>query len=65
MAARLSEHSQDIANEAGSVLDKAMIETVLAHCGGVRRDAARYLGLNRNTLARRLSALGMEGEGGE
>ena len=65
VAARLSEHSQDIANEAGSVLDKAMIETVLAHCGGVRRDAARYLGLNRNTLARRLSALGMEGEGGE
>jgi len=65
VAARLSEQSQDIANEAGAVIDRAMIETVLAHCGGVRRDAARYLGLNRNTLARRLAALGMDGDGEE
>lgn len=61
VAARLAEHSQDIAGETAAVADKAMIETVLVHCGGVRRDAARYLGLNRNTLARRLAALGMDG----
>jgi two-component system nitrogen regulation response regulator GlnG len=65
VAGRLSEHSQDIASDVGAVIDKAMIETVLAHCGGVRRDAARYLGLNRNTLARRLAALGMDGDGEE
>lgn len=61
VAARLSEGSEAIAEEAGRVLDRAMIETVLAHCGGVRRDAARMLGLNRNTLARRMASLGMDG----
>lgn len=65
VAARLSENSQDIANDTGLVVDRAMIETVLAHCGGVRRDAAQFLGLNRNTLARRLAALGMDGGGDE
>jgi two-component system nitrogen regulation response regulator GlnG len=65
VAARLSEHSQDIAGDTAAIVDRAMIETVLAHCGGVRRDAARYLGLNRNTLARRLTALGMDSGGEE
>lgn len=60
VASRLSDQSEAIADEAGNVVDRAMIETVLAHCGGVRRDAARFLGLNRNTLARRMAALGMD-----
>ncbi len=63
VAARLSEGSEAISEEAGQVVDRAMIETVLVHCGGVRRDAARLLGLNRNTLARRMASLGMDGGG--
>lgn len=62
VAGQLSANSQDIASQTGLVVDRAMFETVLAHCGGVRRDAARYLGLNRNTLARRLAAQGMSDE---
>ncbi|WP_158291636.1 response regulator [Marinicauda algicola] len=41
-------------------VDAALIRAALAHCGGVRRDAAALIGWNRNTLARRIEALGLD-----
>ncbi len=58
-AARLAENVDDLHGEATAELDRALIEAALAACNGVRRDAAARLGLNRNTLARRMAALGM------
>jgi two-component system nitrogen regulation response regulator GlnG len=59
-AARMGEGSAAPAEEAARIVDGALIEAALALSGGVRRDAAVRLGLNRNTLARRLSALGLD-----
>lgn len=41
-------------------VDAALIRAALAQSGGVRRDAATLLGWNRNTLARRIEALGLK-----
>lgn len=59
-AARLAEGVEDLHGEASAQLDRALIEAALAACNGVRRDAAARLGLNRNTLARRMAALGLD-----
>jgi len=48
---------QEIAALAQLALDRGLIETALNANGGVRQDAAKALGLNRNTLTRRLAAL--------
>ena len=39
-----------------------MIEAALAHTHGLKQDAAMVLGWGRNTLARKMKELGMEGE---
>lgn len=53
----------DIAHEAQLAVDQGLIGAALEATGGIRQDAAKRLGLNRNTLTRRLSALGVdEGE---
>jgi len=49
----------DIANAAQLAVDRGLIESALEATGGIRQDAAKRLGLNRNTLTRRLSALGL------
>jgi two-component system, NtrC family, nitrogen regulation response regulator GlnG len=59
-AARMGEGSAAPAEEAARIVDGALIKAALALSGGVRRDAAARLGLNRNTLARRLAALGLD-----
>ncbi len=40
-------------------LERQMIETVLSHTGGRKRDASRLLGWGRNTLARKIKELGV------
>ncbi|MCC5997332.1 MAG: sigma-54-dependent Fis family transcriptional regulator [Oceanicaulis sp.] len=40
--------------------ERAVLRAALEAAGGVRQDAARRLGMNRNTLARRLTALGLD-----
>ena len=42
--------------EAREAFDRALLEAALAHTGGHRGDAARTLGLGRNTLTRKLGA---------
>ncbi len=39
--------------------ERALIEAALAHTGGRKQDAARCLGLGRNTLTRKLKELGL------
>ena len=41
-------------------VERTLLETVLAHVDGRRQDAARILGLHRNTLRLRLRAVGLE-----
>ncbi len=41
-------------------VERALLGTVLEHAGGHRGEAARLLGLHRNTLRLRLRATGLE-----
>ena len=41
-------------------LEKTLIRTALARCGGRRQDAAKLLGWGRNTLTRKMKALHLE-----
>lgn len=41
-------------------VERTLLDEVLAHAGGCRQDAARILGLHRNTLRLRLRATGLD-----
>ena len=41
-------------------VERALLATVLAHTQGRKEDAARILGLHRNSLGLRLRAVGLE-----
>lgn len=62
-AGRIAAGGNDAAEAAQALLDRGLIEAALAAAGGVRQEAARLLGLNRNTLARRIEALGLDDQG--
>jgi two-component system nitrogen regulation response regulator GlnG len=51
----------ELAVRAMAALDSGLIRAALEESGGVRQEAARRLGMNRNTFARRISALGLDG----
>jgi transcriptional regulator with PAS, ATPase and Fis domain len=40
-------------------IEQALIERALAHCGGVKTRTADYLGINRNTLNKKVKELGI------
>ena len=42
-------------------VERAIIDRALAKCGGVKIKAADYLGINRNTLNKKVKDLGIEG----
>jgi len=44
------------------VFERVLIETVLEHTGGLRHEAARLLGLGRNTLTRKIKELGLDSD---
>lgn len=49
----------ELAGKFYDVADRALFGKVVAHCGGNQLAAARLLGINRNTLRKRLTELGM------
>jgi len=44
-------------------VELALIARALARCGGVKTKTADFLGMNRNTLNKKVKELGVEGEG--
>ena len=59
---RLGQGEQGLLNEAMPEFERIMIEVALQRTGGRRQDAARLLGWGRNTLARKIKELGLEGQ---
>ncbi len=49
----------ELAGKFYDVADRALFGKVMEHCGGNQLAAARILGINRNTLRKRLTELGM------
>jgi DNA-binding protein Fis len=41
-------------------IEHALIDRALAKCGGVKTKAADFLGINRNTLNKKVKDLGIE-----
>jgi two-component system nitrogen regulation response regulator GlnG len=54
--ARLAEDVPDIHADARTRFDRVLLDAALEASGGVRADAARRLGVGRNTLTRKLGA---------
>lgn len=45
------------------MVERLLLELVFQHCQGNQVEAARLLGINRNTLSRRLKELNIQGRG--
>ncbi|MGH8750219.1 MAG: nitrogen regulation protein NR(I) [Burkholderiales bacterium] len=56
----LNRGDQAIMEELTRRFERALIDKALAHTGGRRIEAARLLGLGRNTLTRKIQELGLE-----
>ncbi|MBI2466697.1 MAG: hypothetical protein HYV62_02570, partial [Candidatus Rokubacteria bacterium] len=48
-----------------SLVERPLLEAVLRETGGNQLRAAALLGINRNTLRKKLRALGIRAEGGD
>ncbi|XBQ15770.1 MAG: response regulator [Oceanicaulis sp.] len=59
-AALEAENDPEIAQTAQAALETGLIRAALEASGGVRQDAAKRLGMNRNTFARRIAVLGLD-----
>jgi DNA-binding protein Fis len=63
----LGEASSDAADIHSRIVDRVereVISQVLDECDGVQIKAAGRLGINRNTLHKKLKQYGLDGEGG-
>jgi two-component system, NtrC family, nitrogen regulation response regulator GlnG len=58
--ARLAAGSGGLLLDAVPELERTLIRLALEHTGGRRQEAARILGLGRNTLTRKLRSLGLD-----
>jgi two-component system nitrogen regulation response regulator GlnG len=56
---RLRNGDNGILNDLSDAFERVLLETALKHTGGHKQEAARRLGWGRNTLARKLKALGV------
>jgi two-component system nitrogen regulation response regulator GlnG len=61
LAALRSERDGGLYEHVLSLVEKPLLEAVLARCGGNQLRAAAILGINRNTLRKKMRALGIEG----
>ncbi len=57
---QLQRGASGLMQSAGQQFERIMIQAALNHTGGRRQDAARLLGLGRNTLTRKIKELDME-----
>ena len=60
--ARLNNGDSSIMDEATPIYERIMIEAAVSHTGGRRQEAAKLLGLGRNTLTRKIKELHLFGE---
>ncbi len=58
--AALASGEERLMERAQPIVERTMIEAALAASGGRRHEAARLLGWGRNTLTRKIQALGMD-----
>ena len=59
---RLGRGESALMDIATPQFERTMIDVALTHTGGRRQEAARLLGLGRNTLTRKIKELGMESQ---
>ena len=57
---QLGRGESSLMDRATPQFERAMIDVALTHTGGRRQEAAKLLGLGRNTLTRKVKELGME-----
>jgi two-component system nitrogen regulation response regulator GlnG len=61
IGAALARGERDIGARFEQEFERTLIRRALAHTGGLRMEAAQWLGWGRNTLTRRIQALGIDG----
>lgn len=59
---RLALGDQSLYAELNAEFERTLIDAALKHTGGRKQDAAKRLGLGRNTLTRKLKDLGLESD---
>jgi len=63
--ARIAAGASDLHREASAVLDRVLLDAALAAHDGHRQNAARALGLGRNTMTRKLGSSRHRRNGGK
>ncbi len=58
--AQLAQDASDIMDKLTAEFEKIALSTTLAYCHGHRTEAATRLGIGRNTITRKLKALGLD-----
>lgn len=58
---KLEQDEANLLSSLGSTFERTLLEAAMKHTGGHKQEAARRLGWGRNTLARKLKELGVEG----
>ncbi len=62
LAQALARGERDVGHRLADEFEQTMIRRALAHTGGHRMEAARWLGWGRNTLTRKIHELGLDPE---
>ena len=60
LLAQVPSDAQDVHHRVCAPVERELLRQVLAECGGVQIKAAQRLGINRNTLHRKIKELGLD-----